>query len=368
MLGSSGSVGHQALNIIRRNRDKYRVAALSVFGNCALLKEQIEEFFPQYCVVADENAPKIDGGGVNIEYGAKYLKDAAALDADIVVIAVTGFLAIEPLIEAIKTKKRIALANKEAVVCAGEYIFELANSCGAEIIPVDSEHSAIFQCLGGIDNKYLKRIILTASGGALRDLTLKQLESVTVEEALKHPNWNMGAKITIDSATMMNKGLEVIEASRIFGIGADSIECVLHPQSIIHSLAEFCDNSVLAQLSYPDMELPLQFAFTYPERHKTNLKPLDLTEIGRLEFKQIDRQKYPCLELAYQALRAGGCYPAILNCANEIAVDMFLKGEIRFTEIYRKVKSALDGIDGGIKPLPDNIFYIYRQTKNFLGG
>jgi 1-deoxy-D-xylulose-5-phosphate reductoisomerase len=371
VLGCTGSVGRQALNIVRSNRDKFNIVSLSAHGNTGLLAEQIREFSPEYCAVTDENAPKISGSfpHTHIEYGAKYLAEAARYEkADTVLIAVSGFAAFDAVVAAIKAKKRIALANKEVIVCAGGYILELAKEYGAEIIPVDSEHSAIFQCICGQQGKYLKRIILTASGGAVRDLQISELCGVTPDIALKHPNWNMGRKITVDSATMMNKGLEIIEASRLFGVKADNIDCVLHPQSIIHSLAEFDDNSVLAQLSYPDMALPIQYAFTYPQRCKAALKPLNLIDIGKLEFKQIDEKKYPVLKLAYQALKAGGAYPAVLNFANEVAVDLFLNGKILFTDIYKIIEKSLENTDGGINLRPENILYIYERTKNYING
>lgn len=371
VLGSTGSIGTQALNIIRKNRDKFNALALSAHSNVRLLKEQLYEFKPKYCVLTDSSkAHEIvtkDFPFTEFLFSREGLKHVVSLkEANVVLVAIVGVAALYPTVEAIKARKIIALASKEVMVSCGEYVTGLAARTGARIIPVDSEHSAIFQCMQGQAEGSLKRIILTASGGAVRDLTKEQLKDVTPEIALRHPNWNMGSKITIDSATMMNKGFEVIEARHLFNIDADSIECVLHPQSIIHSMVELKDGSVLAQMSYPNMEIPIMYSFTYPQRIESGVPPLDFTRLKRLDFDTIDTEKYPCLELAYRALRSGGMYPAILNLANDEAVRLFLEGKISFTKIPELVEEALDCIDGSIKCTPENVYCIGEKVTHFI--
>lgn len=373
VLGSTGSIGSQALNIIRKNSDRFNLVALSAHSNVELLKRQLDEFKPGYCVVTDPTkAGEIDCRDypdTRFLFGQEELKQIISLGhVDVVLVAVVGIHALYPTIEAIKARKRIALANKEVMVSCGEYITKLAAKYSAQIIPVDSEHSAIFQCLQGQIEGSLRRVILTASGGALRDLSKEELEHVTPEIALRHPNWNMGRKITIDSATMMNKGFEVIEAKHFFRIGADGIQCVLHPQSIIHSMIELRDGSVLAQMSYPTMEIPILYSFTYPQRIESGVPPLDFEKLKRLDFSPIDREKFPCLELAYRALRAGGMYPAILNLANDEAVRLFLEKKISFTQIPRIIEDALNGIDGSIKCTPENVYCIDTLVKNSISA
>jgi 1-deoxy-D-xylulose-5-phosphate reductoisomerase len=371
ILGSTGSIGVCALNVIKNHKDRFKVSAISGHGNLDLLKQQINEFHPKICVITDENQRgfinKEDFKGTKIIFGCDGLIEAAiSAETDILLAATTGLASLSPCIQAIKAKKRIALANKEILVAAGEYIIQTALKYKCEIIPVDSEHSAIFQCLQGVPGKYLKRIILTASGGAFRDLKKDELKKVTAQMALNHPNWNMGKKITIDSATLMNKGLEVIEAKWLFNLSPDEIECIMHPQSVIHSMVEFTDNSVIAQMSYPSMEIPVQLALTYPERLPVSLKPLDFKTLKSLDFKEIDTEKYPCLNLAYSALKKGGLYPAILNSANDEAVRLFLEGKIGFTEIPAVIEKALEKFDGGIKAEPESVYYIDKQIKSFI--
>lgn len=371
ILGSTGSIGKQALNIVKNNRDKFNVTALSAHSNINLLKQQLAEFKPQYCVITDErqksNILAEDFPQTSIEFGSKYLKNAVTMpDTDIVLIAIVGLPALDATIEAIKAKKRVALANKEVMVSAGEYITALQDEYNAEIIPVDSEHSAIFQCMCGQKAENLKRIILTASGGAFRDLDKNQLKNVTPEMALKHPNWNMGKKITVDSATLMNKGLEVIEAKWFFGLSGVKIDCIIHPQSIIHSMIELTDNSVLAQMSYPSMEIPILLSFTYPNRIPSSMLPLDFKRLKSLDFYEIDNEKYPCLNLAYDALKSGGLYPAILNSANDEAVRLFLDKKIAFLDIPVIIEKALNKIDAVIKPTAQSVYYIDKEVKRFV--
>lgn len=371
ILGSTGSIGTQALSIIRNNKEKYKVFAISAHGNIQLLKAQANEFKPKYCVITDESAKnrvnKEDFSGAQLLFGNDGLSIVAAMEqTDTVLAATLGLSALDAVIAAIKAKKRIALANKEILVAAGEYITNLALKYNCKILPVDSEHSAVFQCLQGIQPQNLKKIILTASGGAFRDLTKEQLKNATLEMALIHPNWNMGKKITIDSATLMNKGLEVIEAKWLFNVNAEDIDCIMHPQSIIHSMIELKDNSVLAQMSYPSMEIPIQYAFSYPNRLHVVLPSLDFKKLGSLNFKEIDREKYPCLSLAYQALKRGGLYPAILNSANDEAVRLFSEKKISFTEIPVLIEKALNKFEGGIKAQPESVYYIDKQIKEYI--
>lgn len=373
ILGSTGSIGTQALNIIRKNRDKFNALALSAHSNLRLLKEQLYEFKPKYCVLTDSSRageidPK-DFPSTKFLFGQEGLKQVVSLkEVDVVLVAIVGIAALYPTIEAINAKKRIALASKEVMVSCGEYVKGLAAKTGSQIIPVDSEHSAIFQCMQGQIEGSLKRLILTASGGALRDLSRDQLEKVTPEMALLHPNWKMGSKITIDSATMMNKGFEVIEARHFFDISADRIECVMHPQSIAHSMIELKDGSVLAQMSYPNMEIPIMYSFTYPQRIESGVPSLDFIALKRLDFEAIDADKYPCLELAYRALKAGEMYPAILNLANDDAVRLFLEGRIPFTKIPQLIEEALDSIDGSIKCTPENVYCIGSKVRDFIAA
>lgn len=371
ILGSTGSIGTQALEIIDNHKDKFKVSALSACQNIELLKKQAAKFKPNFCIITDQSLKnsvnKEDFSGAKLLFGKEGLIEAAKSEyTDTLLAATTGLASLEACIEAIKAKKRIALANKEILVAAGEYITEIARQYNCNIIPVDSEHSAIFQCLTGIKKDNLKRIILTASGGAFRDLPKEQLKTVTAKMALNHPNWNMGKKITIDSATLMNKGLEVIEAKWLFDISHKNIDCIMHPQSIIHSMIELVDNSVLAQMSYPSMEIPIQLAFSYPDRLSVKLNPLDFTKIGSLDFKEIDTEKYPCLSLAYSALEKGGLYPAILNSANDEAARLFLEEKILFTQIPEIIEKTLNKFDGGIKALPESVYYIDKKIKEFI--
>lgn len=368
ILGSTGSIGTQALDVVRRNRDRYRVACLSTNSSIDLLERQIEEFEPDTVVVCDDCSAELAGSrfGSRVEVleGADALgRIASRPDVDIVVSGLVGFAGLAPTIAAVGAGKRVALANKETLVVAGELINELAATHGAELIPVDSEHSAIFQCLVGESSGSVERIILTASGGPFRDLPSSEFSTITPERALKHPNWAMGPKITIDSATLMNKGLEVIEARWLFGVGPGRIGVVVHPQSIIHSMVEFIDGSVKAQLGLPDMRLPIQYALSYPERIANDYERLRLPSLAQLTFFEPDPGRFPCLRLAYEALERRGTAPAILNAANEIAVASFLGNSIRFTDIPSFIERALSEIPIVDSPTLEDILDADKRTR-----
>lgn len=347
ILGSTGSIGVNALNIIREAKDKFQVVALSGHGNYKLLLDQIEEFKPLYVSIGTEvgyEKIKEKFPNISIFLGDEGLKTIGSLDDyDILLTAISGAVGIDATVEGIKKSKRIALANKETMVAAGDYINKLLKEYPkAEIIPVDSEHSAIFQSMLGGRREEVSKIIITASGGTFRGKKIDDLKNVKVEDALKHPNWSMGKKITIDSSTLVNKGLEVIEAHQLFGVSYDEIEVVVHPQSIIHSMVEFRDSSIIAQLGVPDMKLPIQYAFTYPNREANIvLDKLDFKKISTLTFEQPDNETFKGIELAFKAGRIGGTMPAVLNAANEVAVELFLEGEIKFLEIYEIIENAM---------------------------
>lgn len=347
ILGSTGSIGENALEVIRGSKNKFKVIALTGNNNIELLEKQIEEFNPIYVSIGTEEGykylkkrfPKIE-----LYIGEEGLKKIGALDeTDILLTAVSGAVGIDATIEAIKKSKRIALANKETMVAAGDYINKLLKEYkNAQIIPVDSEHSAIFQSMLGGKKNEVEKIIITASGGTFRGRKKNELENIKVADALKHPNWSMGKKITIDSSTLVNKGLEIIEAHQLFGISYDNIEVLVHPQSIIHSMVEFKDSSIIAQLGVPDMKLPIQYAFTYPDRESNNvLEKLDFKKANNLTFLEPDHETFKGIKLAYFAGREGGTMPAVFNAANECAVDLFLKEKISFLKIYDIIEEAM---------------------------
>ena len=348
VLGSTGSIGVNTLNIIRNNTDKYSVVALAAGRNVDLLHKQIIEFEPQLVAVKNETvAEKLQdllgsASGTEILYGSDgYRRVAAANEADMVVSALAGAAGLLPTMAAIEAGKDIALANKEAMVMAGELLTKRAQVRGSRILPIDSEHSAIFQCLLGHCHQDIRRIILTASGGPFFHLPTEELCNVTPAQALNHPNWNMGDKITIDSASMMNKGLEAIEARWLFDVEFDNIHIHVHPQSIVHSLVEYIDGSVIAQLGIPDMKLPIAYALSFPKRMPSMAPPLNLLNIGPLEFFPPDFDKFPNMKLAYEAGRLGGTMPAVLNAANEVAVQAFIEKRIRFPQITNVIEAAL---------------------------
>ena len=350
VLGSTGSIGRQTLEVARELG--LPVAALAARSSLELLERQTREFHPKLVVLYEmeaalELARRISDLPVRVAYGMEGLTEAAALEeADTVVTAMVGMVGLRPTLAAIRKGKRIALANKETLVCAGELVMEEARRWGAEIVPVDSEHSAIFQCLQGCrDRREVRRLILTCSGGPFFGKSYQELEYMKRKDALQHPNWSMGAKITIDSATLMNKGLELIEAMRLYHMPPEQIQIVIHRQSIIHSLVEYWDGAVLAQMGTPDMKLPIRYALTYPERSQSAAAPLDLLSCPPLTFAPPDPEAFPCLSLAMDCARTGGTSCAVLNGANEAAVGLFLREEIGFNDIPRLVKKALDQVE-----------------------
>jgi 1-deoxy-D-xylulose-5-phosphate reductoisomerase len=357
ILGSTGSIGVNALNIIEKNPERFQVVALSAGRNIKLLQRQIEKFHPRIVAVRDSACAaalrshlpaKTKTRVVSEKEG---INEVAAFDeAQIVISAISGSAGLSPTLAAIDAGKDIALANKETMVMAGDIVTKQAKKRRIRILPVDSEHSAIFQCLQGQERKYLNKIILTASGGPFLNYSSAQLAVVKMKDALKHPNWKMGRKITIDSASMMNKGLEVIEARWLFNLEITKIEILIHPQSIVHSLVEFIDGSVLAQMGIPDMKIPIAYALTYPERIKSNLPQLDLNKRRKLEFQKPDLRRFPCLRLAYEAGVKGGTLPAVLNAANEVAVAAFLKGIIKFVDLPKIIDKILGKHDPLLNP------------------
>jgi 1-deoxy-D-xylulose-5-phosphate reductoisomerase len=360
LLGSTGSIGTQTLDIVTDHPDEFRVVGLAAGRNVELLAQQIRQYQPQIVAISDaESLPALKAAIADLSpqptllVGQEGVIEVARHPAaEVVVTGIVGCAGLLPTIAAIEAGKDIALANKETLIAGGPVVLPLIQKHGVKLLPADSEHSAIFQCLQGVPAGGLRRILLTASGGAFRDLPVEKLASVTVADALKHPNWSMGRKITIDSATLMNKGLEVIEAHFLFGLDYDQIDIVIHPQSIIHSLIEVQDTSVLAQLGWADMRLPLLYALSWPERIYTNWEPLNLVKVGSLTFREPDHQKYPCMQLAYAAGRAGGCLPAILNAANEQAVALFLEEKIQFLDIPRLIERACDRYQVHNTPTP----------------
>lgn len=371
ILGSTGSIGINALNVIRKFPDKFKVAGLTVNSNISLLKEQIDEFRPAFVVVKDKTKASELAESINskteILSGESGLIEAAqSRDFDILIGAVVGFAGLIPTIEAIKRGKRIALANKETLVVAGEIVTRLVAENGAEIIPVDSEHSAIYQCLIGENLKEVEKLILTASGGPFLNKDKSFFKTATVDEALNHPNWKMGNKITIDSATMMNKGLEVIEAHWLFGLPFNKIDVVIHPQSIIHSMVQFIDGSIKAQMGLPDMKLPIQYALSFPERFENDFVRTNLPLINNLTFFEPDFDKFECLKLAYQVLETGGTAPCILNAANEIAVEKFLNRQIKFSDIPKFINIALNKIENHSNPDIETIIECDKLTRKFV--
>jgi 1-deoxy-D-xylulose-5-phosphate reductoisomerase len=348
ILGSTGSIGTNTLDIVDRCPGEFHIAGLTAGSNDTALEEQLRKYRPRMAALANEAAAdslrrRCSGLGVEILGGNEGVTEVArASEADVVISAIVGGAGLVPTLAAIKSGKTIALANKEPMVMAGKLMTDEARRRGVPILPVDSEHSAVFQSLVGHRRRDVKRIILTASGGPLWDYPAPDLRDVTPERALQHPNWKMGAKITIDSATLMNKGLEVIEARWLFDIPESRIDVLVHRESIIHSLVEYEDRSVIAQLGLPDMRTPISYAMRYPERMALDLPSLDLTEIGRLTFFKPDHGRFPCLRLGYEALGIGGTMPAVMNAANEIAVDAFLHGGIRFPDIAEIIESTMD--------------------------
>ena len=369
ILGSTGSIGRQSLDIISR-LPEIKVAALTAGTSVERMEEQCREFSPQLAVMATEDAAKelsrrISDLPIRVNWGeAGLLEAASAPSADCVITAVVGMVGLKPTLAAMRAGKRIGLANKETLVCAGELVMAEAEKYHAEIIPVDSEHSAIYQCLmGASDKREVKRLILTCSGGPFFGRSREELKTVTQADALKHPNWKMGAKITIDCATLMNKGLEVIEAMRLYRMPLEKVDVVIHRQSVVHSMVEFTDGAVMAQLGTPDMRLPIQLALTYPERIPCPVEPLDLLSCGPLTFSKPDMENFPCLALAYACAKKGGTACPAMNGANEEAVAMFLRNEIGFYDIYRLVSQAVEAVPFLQNPTLEEILEADRQAR-----
>lgn len=346
ILGSTGSIGTQALEIIRKNPERFRVTALSCGRQLERLADQISFYNPQVaCVELEKDAFTLQKKFPKTEvlWGEKGLIEVAKkADCDLLLNALVGMRGLTPTYAAIRAGKNIALANKETLVAGGEVVMKAVKEKGVDFLPVDSEHSAIFQALEGNRNREIRKIFLTASGGPFRGYSYDQLKNVTVEQALKHPNWSMGSKITIDSATMMNKGLEVIEAYWLFSVEAEKIQVIVHKESIIHSMVEYMDHSILAQLGRPDMEVPISYAFTYPDRLENDLPGVDFFALGNLSFEPVDTSVFRCLEMAYSALKGGGSYPVVLNATNEILVQKFLDKKISFVEIQNTIERVLN--------------------------
>jgi 1-deoxy-D-xylulose-5-phosphate reductoisomerase len=348
ILGSTGSIGTNVLEIVSLHPDRFRVVALAGGGTLARMEQQVRQFQPDLVAVRDREAAlqlgeRFSSGGIRFLSGPQGLEDVASHpDADMVVSALVGSVGLMPTLRAVRSRKHLAIANKEALVMAGEFLMREARENGISVLPIDSEHSAIFQSLAGHRREDVRRLILTASGGPFLKTPLSELAAVTPEQALNHPQWRMGKKVSIDSATLMNKGLEVIEARWLFSVPADKIEVQIHPQSILHSMVEYIDGSVVAQMALPDMRGPIAYALSYPERLPSQLPSLNFAEIPHLTFGRVDRDKFPALALAYEALAAGKTYPTVLNAANEVAVEAFLQGRLSFLGIPRLIREILD--------------------------
>ena len=371
ILGSTGSIGTQTLDIVSKNND-LKVVALAAYGSIELLEKQIREFKPELVCVYDERkakelCQKISDLSIKVVSGMDGLMEVASIDsADIVVTAIVGMIGIRPTMAAIKAGKDIALANKETLVTAGHIIIPAAKEYNVKILPVDSEHSAIFQCLNGESQREIDKILLTASGGPFRGKTKDELKNVTVEAALKHPNWAMGRKITIDSATMVNKGLEVIEAKWLFGVDFSQIQVVVQPQSLIHSMIQFKDGAVMAQLGTPDMRLPIQYAIYYPERRYLDGQRVDFSKIGQITFEDPDMETFKGLKYAYEAGKCGGSMPTVFNAANERAVAMFLDRKIKFLDIYEIIEESMKNVKLVKEPSIEEILDVEKATYEII--
>ena len=372
ILGSTGSIGTQTLDIVRANKEELRVAALAAGSNIDLLEKQIREFHPELVAVYDEKRAeelkkRTAGLNVKIAGGMDGVIEAACIDGpDTVVTSMVGMIGIRPTIAAIKAGKDIALANKETLVCAGHIIMPMAKEYNVSILPVDSEHSAIFQSMNGENRKRISKILLTASGGPFRGKKREELKEMTVEDALKHPNWSMGRKITVDSATLVNKGLEVMEAGWLFDVPTDRIQVVVHPQSIIHSMVEYEDGAVIAQLGMPDMKLPIQYALSYPDRRYLDSERVDFFRLREMTFEEPDTDTFRGLKLAMRASAEGGSMPTVFNAANEKAVAMFLDRKIGFLDIYDIIESAMDAHSTIVSPDVDSILDTEKETYRYV--
>ncbi len=372
LLGSTGSIGTQTLDVVRNNKEELTVVGIAANSSVDKVEEQVREFHPMYVAMFDEMAAKklqekISDLGIKVLSGMEGLLEIVSVpEADTVLTAVVGMIGIQPTIKAIEAGKDIALANKETLVCAGHIIMPLAKEKGVSILPVDSEHSAIFQSLNGESRGKVEKILLTASGGPFRGKKKSELENMTAADALKHPNWDMGPKVTIDSSSLVNKGLEVMEARWLFDVSLDNIEVVVHPQSIVHSAVQYVDGAVIAQLGVPDMKLPIQYALFYPDRRPMAEKRLDLFELHSLTFEKPDTDTFRGLKLAFDAARRGGSMPTVFNAANEMAVKRFLKGDIKYLQIYEMIEKAMENHKVIENPGVEEILAAEKETYAFL--
>ena len=364
LIGSTGSIGRQVVDVALRHKDKFKIITLAAGGNAKLLEEQANLLHPEVIALADpEKACEIKElpKGTALYTGENAVLHAVSEKSDMVFVAVSGFAGLKPTLEGISLGKDIALANKETLVAGGEIVMKLAKEKGVRIIPVDSEHSAIFQCLGFKRDADFRKLIITASGGAFRDLPKEKIEKMNAADALRHPNWNMGKKITIDCATLLNKGLEVIEACRLYNAPLEKVEAIIHPESIIHSMVEFCDGAIMAQLGYPSMEIPIQLALTYPKRYETGVPFLSLA--GKtLHFDNIDTNRFPCFSLALDAYKKGGLYPCAMNAANEAAVMLYLEDKIKFYDIAELISYATEKAQNG-EVTYDNLVFADAEAR-----
>ena len=364
LIGSTGSIGRQVVDVALRHKDKFKIITLAAGGNAKLLEEQANLLHPEVIALADpEKACEIKElpKGTALYAGENAVLHAVSEKSDIVFVAVSGFAGLKPTLEGISLGKDIALANKETLVAGGEIVMKLAKEKGVRIIPVDSEHSAIFQCLGFKRDADFRKLIITASGGAFRDLPKEKIEKMNAADALRHPNWNMGKKITIDCATLLNKGLEVIEACRLYNAPLEKVEAIIHPESIIHSMVEFCDGAIMAQLGYPSMEIPIQLALTYPKWYETGVPFLSLA--GKtLHFDNIDTDRFPCFSLALDAYKKGGLYPCAMNAANEAAVMLYLEDKIKFYDIAELISYATEKAQNG-EVTYDNLVFADAEAR-----
>jgi 1-deoxy-D-xylulose-5-phosphate reductoisomerase len=372
ILGSTGSVGCNTVDLIERNRERYVVEALTAHSNVALLAEQARRLMPRKAVVAEEQhyaalKAALAGSGVEAAAGAEAVIEAALMPADWVMAAIVGAAGLKPTLAAVRRGAVVALANKECLVSAGQLMMREVTAAGATLLPVDSEHSAIFQLFDFDRPEGIEKIILTASGGPFRSFSLAEMEGVTPAQAVKHPNWSMGAKISVDSATMMNKGLELIEAHHLFALPNEQIEILVHPQSIVHSMVAYVDGSVLAHLGTPDMRTPIAYALGWPRRMDAPSARLDLAQIGTLSFEAPDFERFPALRLAREALQSGGCAPTVLNAANEVAVQAFLDGRIAFTDIARTVERVMSKSNFGVADSLDNVAAADGAARQLTG-
>ncbi len=366
LIGSTGSIGTQTLNVVRRHPQKFNIVSIAAGNNVGVFLEQVKEFSPKVATLSKEIEKQSLISGVEYFFGEDAFLDAIIEDADIVVVALVGFKGIKAVLKAIEMGKTIALANKESLVVGGEFVMEKAKEKGVKILPIDSEHSAIWQALNFDFNTPFNKIILTASGGAFRDYSKEQLEKATIKDALKHPNWKMGAKITVDCATLVNKAFEVIEAKWLYGASLDKIDVIIHRQSIIHSMVEMKDGSVIAQMSYPSMEIPITLSLCYPERIASDVKSLNFADLKNLTFEQVDHDRFPCFNVVLEAAKVGGDYPAIINGANEQAVELFMQGKIGYNDIHKALYGVLQAYYGSHHVDYEHVLEADNYARNYV--